>query len=111
VTRVNPAVIADIHGDLPVLKAVLEDAHGAGTDAFVGLGDVANFGLKPQAVLCRVQALGCPVVPGNTDDALRQSAAPTDGASLEGGGAARRTPAGTATVRVDRLGGHMSRVP
>lgn len=78
------AVIADIHGNLPALEAVLEDAHSAGADTFVCLGDVANFGPEPRGTLRRVQALGCPVVMGNTDDALLQSAAPSDGASLEG---------------------------
>ncbi len=36
------AVIADIHGNLPALEAVLADLDGRGADLLVGLGDCAS---------------------------------------------------------------------
>lgn len=66
------AVISDIHGNLGALEAVLADIGKIGADEFVCLGDVASFGPQPQETLRRVQALGCPVVMGNTDNGLLQ---------------------------------------
>jgi predicted phosphodiesterase len=64
------AVIADIHGHLTALEAVLADLAGAGTDRVVCLGDVVAGGPQPHEVLARLRELGCPVVMGNTDDAV-----------------------------------------
>ncbi len=64
------AVISDLHGNLSALGAVLADIDSHRTpsvDHIVCLGDVANFGPHPRETLRRVQALGCPVVMGNTD--------------------------------------------
>lgn len=67
------AVISDVHGNLSALEAVLRDVEAAGVDALVCLGDVASFGPQPREALRCVQALGCPVVMGNTDNGLLQS--------------------------------------
>ena len=64
------ALIADIHGNLPGLEAVLKDVEEVGAERVVCLGDVANFGPQPREALASVAALGCPVVMGNTDAAL-----------------------------------------
>lgn len=61
------AVIADIHGNLAALEAVLNDVEQLGTDQLICLGDVASGGPQPHETLRRVQELGCPVVLGNTD--------------------------------------------
>ena len=41
------AIIADIHGNLAALEAVLEDAEGHGVDRIVCLGDVVGYGPRP----------------------------------------------------------------
>lgn len=64
------AVISDTHGNLSALEAVLADITEMGADQIVCLGDAASFGPQPQDTLRQVQALGCPVVMGNTDDSL-----------------------------------------
>jgi len=61
------ALIADIHGNLPALEAVLADIQAQDVGAILCLGDVALFGPQPNACLERLQALGCAVVMGNTD--------------------------------------------
>ncbi len=66
------AVIADIHGNLTSLEAVLADLEAAGVDQVVCLGDVAETGPQPHEVVERLRAIGCPVVMGNADaDVLR----------------------------------------
>ncbi|HEU4784953.1 MAG TPA: metallophosphoesterase family protein [Ktedonobacterales bacterium] len=64
------AVLADIHGNLPALEAVLAKINAEGIDRIVCLGDVATLGPQPREVIARVRALGCPVVMGNTDAIL-----------------------------------------
>lgn len=61
------ALIADIHGNLTALDAVLAALAGAAVDQVLCLGDVAIFGPQPGATLARLRDLGCPVVMGNTD--------------------------------------------
>ena len=62
------AVIADIHGNLVALDAVLDELETAPVDRIVCLGDVVADGPQPQGVIARLQGLGCPVVRGNMDD-------------------------------------------
>jgi putative phosphoesterase len=63
------AVLADVHGNLPALEAVLShlEEHG-GCDQTLVLGDLAVFGPDPQQTLQRLAALPetC-FVQGNTD--------------------------------------------
>ena len=51
------AVLADIHGNLPALEAVLAEVDAAGVDAVVLLGDIA-LGPMPAQTLDRLAALG-----------------------------------------------------
>jgi predicted phosphodiesterase len=64
------AVIADIHGNLPALEAVLAEIAAEGIARIVCLGDVATLGPQPHEVIARLRALRCPVVMGNTDATL-----------------------------------------
>jgi predicted phosphodiesterase len=72
------ALIADIHGNLPALEAVLAEIAAEPIDRIVCLGDVASLGPQPREVLARLRALGCPVVMGNTDAEVLDPAAPHD---------------------------------
>ncbi|HLI36303.1 MAG TPA: metallophosphoesterase family protein [Streptosporangiaceae bacterium] len=62
------AVLADIHGNLPALDAVLRDAEAAGADAIVLNGDLAD-GPMPAHTLDRLEELGTKAVwvRGNSD--------------------------------------------
>lgn len=60
-------VIADPHGNLFALEAVLAELEREELDGLVCLGDVA-VGPQPSETLARIRALGCPVVKGNWDD-------------------------------------------
>jgi putative phosphoesterase len=63
-------LIADIHGNLHALEAVLAALAADHVDQIVCLGDTAATGPQPQAVIERLQQLGCPVVMGNADAEL-----------------------------------------
>jgi predicted phosphodiesterase len=64
------ALIADIHGNLAALEAVLDALRAEPPDQIVCLGDVAAMGPQPREVLRRLHGLGCPVVMGNADAEL-----------------------------------------
>lgn len=64
------AVIADIHGNLVALDAVLSALANHGIERQLCLGDVAATGPQPREVIERLRAVGCPVVMGNADDWL-----------------------------------------
>src|SRR4051812_27964489 len=51
------AVLADIHGNLPALEAVLAEVEAAGVDAVVINGDM-TFGPMPAETLDRLAELG-----------------------------------------------------
>ena len=74
------AIIADIHGNLPALEAVLAEIAAEGIERIVCLGDVATLGPQPREVVARLRALGCPVVMGNTD-AILLAPQPKEGAT------------------------------
>jgi len=67
---VRTALIADIHGNLVSLQAVLDDARRSGVERIVCLGDVAATGPQPVETIEAVAALGCDVVMGNADEWL-----------------------------------------
>ncbi len=69
------AAITDIHGNREALSAVLDDIAARGCDALAVLGDVVGYGPDPGWCVDRVQALGCVVVQGNHDAAIRGSGA------------------------------------
>jgi predicted phosphodiesterase len=64
------ALISDIHGDMKALDAVLADLARRGVDDGLVLGDVAQGGDEPAAVLDRLAELGWPVILGNADHFL-----------------------------------------
>src|SRR3954468_11673723 len=64
------ALLSDIHGNMRALAAVLDELSGFGISDGVVLGDVAQGGDEPAAVLDRLAAPGWPVVLGNADHFL-----------------------------------------
>jgi putative phosphoesterase len=61
------ALIADIHGNLVALEAVLAELANEVVDQIICLGDVAATGPQPREVVARLRALDCLVVMGNAD--------------------------------------------
>ena len=61
------ALLADLHGNLLALEAVLAALAHEGVEQFVCLGDVAATGPQPRETLQRLRTLSCPVVMGNAD--------------------------------------------
>ncbi|SFO03473.1 Predicted phosphodiesterase [Mesorhizobium sp. NFR06] len=73
------AVLADIHGNLLALDAVLDDLHRrGGADIILNLGDCVSGPLWPHETMQRLQALNLPTVRGNHDRRVAQD--PADGA-------------------------------
>ena len=69
-------MLYDVHGNLPALKAVLEDARSAGAEAVLLGGDYALFGPWPAETVAELRGLdGATWIRGNVD---RWSAAPSD---------------------------------
>ncbi len=68
------AVIADMHGNLPALEAVLDDLAVVKPDATYLAGDYVNRGPESGAVLERAMALGLPAISGNHDTWLASMA-------------------------------------
>lgn len=74
------ALISDIHGNAVALNAVLKEIEQEGVDQIVCLGDVAATGAQPRECVRLLRELGCPVVMGNTDEALLHLPALPEGA-------------------------------
>src|SRR6476646_4780731 len=71
------AVVADVHGNLPALEAVVEDIGRRGIDAVINLGDHASGPLWPQETLALLMQQSWVQIGGNCDrQVVRQ--APTD---------------------------------
>jgi diadenosine tetraphosphatase ApaH/serine/threonine PP2A family protein phosphatase len=51
------AILYDVHGNLPALEAVIEDAEAAGAERFVLGGDEASFGAWPAECVERLDRL------------------------------------------------------
>jgi predicted phosphodiesterase len=64
------ALVADIHGNLTALEAVVADLRRRAPDVVVHGGDLALMGPRPAEVVDRVRELGWPGVVGNTDELL-----------------------------------------
>ena len=98
------AIIADIHGNLVALNAVLDDIARERVDRIVCLGDVAAFGPQPAEVVSRLREIGCPVVMGDTDATFLTPEAPATDELLrrlqeiDAWGAARLSPADRAYI-------------
>lgn len=67
-TRV--AVLADIHGNVPALEAVIEDIAAQDVDEVLVGGDLVGRGPQGSRVIERIQELGWPSVRGNHEDYL-----------------------------------------
>jgi predicted phosphodiesterase len=67
------AIVADTHGNLTALNAVLSEIEREGIDDIVCLGDVAGLGPQPVETIERLRALSCPIVMGNADEFLLDS--------------------------------------
>src|SRR5580704_15527000 len=65
--RVNLAVIADMHGNLAALEAVLADVARRGVTRIVNLGDCVSGPLWPRETCAFLMARGFPTVRGNHD--------------------------------------------
>lgn len=66
-------ILADIHANLTALRAVLQDALSYRPDAVVLLGDVVDYGMRPNEVIEDLQKLPMPVLAniiGNHEKAL-----------------------------------------
>ncbi|WP_181707544.1 metallophosphoesterase family protein [Chthonobacter rhizosphaerae] len=61
------AVVADIHGNLRALEAVVADLRDAAPDLVVNLGDSASGPLEAADTIDRLDDLGWPTVRGNHD--------------------------------------------
>lgn len=61
-------LIADIHGNIQALEAVL--AQLSAMDVILCAGDVVAYGANPNAVIARLKDAGIPSVAGNYDDAV-----------------------------------------
>ncbi len=64
------AVLADIHGNLPALEAVLSDAQQHHVDGFIVAGDHLTGGPQPMETLRRLRSLPYWLIRGNTDNYL-----------------------------------------
>lgn len=63
-------MVADIHGNVRALEAVIADLERERPDQTVHGGDLAVNGPCPAEVMDRVRELGWPGIVGNTDQAL-----------------------------------------
>ncbi|MFN7961537.1 MAG: metallophosphoesterase family protein [Thermoanaerobaculia bacterium] len=79
------AVLADIHGNLPALEAVVADLADQSVDEVLVGGDMVGRGPQGSAVVQRIAELGWPSVKGNHEDYLldfRRGAVPADWLSM-----------------------------
>jgi predicted phosphodiesterase len=68
------ALIADIHGNLPAMEAVLEAVERRGVDAAFHLGDLVGYGPWPDEVVARLAEAGIFGVAGNYDSTIATGA-------------------------------------
>lgn len=74
------ALLYDVHGNLPALEAVLDDARAAGAERFVLGGDYALFGPQPRETVERLRQVDADWIRGNGERWTAQpSEAPDDG--------------------------------
>jgi putative phosphoesterase len=64
------ALIADVHANLPALRAVLDDVAAIGCDAIWCAGDVVGRGPHPNEVVELLRTLDVACVQGNWDEAV-----------------------------------------
>ena len=64
------AIVSDIHGNLPALRASLDDARAQGAERFWCLGDVVGYGARPLECLALIRELCSAVIKGNHEQAV-----------------------------------------
>jgi putative phosphoesterase len=64
------ALLSDVHGNLPALRAVLDDLRGRESDAVYCLGDLVGYGPDPNGVIEVIRAEGLPTILGNYDEGV-----------------------------------------
>jgi len=62
------AIIADIHGNLEALDAVLKDTREQKCTHYACVGDVVGYGANPKECLDIIRGMGMPCVKGNHDE-------------------------------------------
>ncbi len=68
--RMRIAVIADIHANLPALRAVMDDIARIDADAIYCVGDVVGRGPHPNETVELLRGLEIPTIQGNWDEAV-----------------------------------------
>lgn len=68
--QVRIALISDVHGNLPALEAVLEDAREKGVTAVLNAGDSVGYGAFPDEVVTLLRSSGVLSVIGNYDQSV-----------------------------------------
>lgn len=76
------ALVADIHGNLAALDAVLSDIERENVDRVVCLGDIAATGPEPRETVERMMSLGLPMVMGNADEDMLRPLRPVSAAKV-----------------------------
>lgn len=64
------AFFADVHANLPALRAIADDAKSRGCTTFLHAGDVIGFGPFPEETLAYLQNIGASGVLGNAEEAV-----------------------------------------
>ncbi len=75
------AILADVHGNMPALEAVIRDLAGQAVDEVLVGGDLVGRGPEGSRVVKRVRELGWPAIGGNHEDyllAFRRGEVPGD---------------------------------
>lgn len=67
-SRARWAVLADVHGNLPALEAVLADVRRHDVDGIIVAGDLVGGGPHSREVVRRLRALDGHMIRGNNDD-------------------------------------------
>ena len=103
------AVIADIHGNLPALEAVLADIAARGAHRTVNLGDCVSGPLWPRETMDLLETLRLPTVRGNHDrwiaETPRERMYPSDSFAADRLTAAQRATLGALPAQLELDGG------
>jgi len=75
------AIVADVHGNLTALEAVIADLRQVSPDLVLHGGDLDDAGANPALTVDRIRDLGWPGVVGNTDEMLFRPESLTEFAS------------------------------
>jgi predicted phosphodiesterase len=99
------AVIADIHGNVAALEAVLADVKTRGADRIINLGDCVSGPLWPRETMDLLETLGLPTVRGNHDrwvaETPRQRMYPSDAFAFDRLTPDQRAALGALPARID----------